>query len=65
VNSLRGMAGLIGPGMFTWVFSLSIGTKPLIPLAGSPFYLAAGLLLVGLVVAAGMLLRGQGEAVAA
>jgi DHA1 family tetracycline resistance protein-like MFS transporter len=26
VNSLRGIAGLIGPGMFTWVFSISIGS---------------------------------------
>jgi len=64
VNSLRGTAGLIGPGMFTWIFSLSIGAKPLIPLAGSPFYLAGGLLVVGLLVASGALRTEQPETVA-
>ena len=48
VNSLRGIAGLIGPGLFTWVFSRSIGAHPLVPTEGSPFYLASALLAVGL-----------------
>ncbi len=48
VNSLRGIAGLIGPGMFTWVFSISIGANAVLPSPGSPFFLAAGLVLVGL-----------------
>jgi len=48
VNSLRGIAGLIGPGLFTWVFSKSIGAHALIPSEGSPFYLASALLVVGL-----------------
>ncbi len=48
VNSLRGIAGLIGPGLFTWVFSRSIGAHPLVPTEGSPFYLASALLMVGL-----------------
>jgi DHA1 family tetracycline resistance protein-like MFS transporter len=46
VNSLRGIAGLVGPGLFTYVFAKSIGVRPLLPTMGSPFYLAA-LLLVG------------------
>ena len=51
VNSLRGVAGLIGPLMFTWVFADSIDAKPIFPSAGSTFYLAAGLILLGLVIA--------------
>jgi len=47
VNSLRGIAGLIGPGLFAWVFSSSIGTHPTLPTEGSPFYLACLLLLIG------------------
>jgi DHA1 family tetracycline resistance protein-like MFS transporter len=49
VNSLRGISGLIGPGLFTWVFSKSIGANPVLPTQGSPFYLASALLVVGLV----------------
>jgi DHA1 family tetracycline resistance protein-like MFS transporter len=51
VNSLRGVAGLIGPLMFTWVFARSIDAKPIFPSAGSAFYLAAALILLGLVIA--------------
>lgn len=47
-NSLRGIAGLIGPSLFTRVFANSIGAHPLVPSAGSPFYLAGVLLLVAL-----------------
>jgi DHA1 family tetracycline resistance protein-like MFS transporter len=49
INSLRGIAGLIGPVLFTWVFSKSIGPKAIIALPGSPFFLAASLLLLALV----------------
>jgi MFS transporter, DHA1 family, tetracycline resistance protein len=48
VNSLRGISGLIGPGLFTWVFSKSIGEHAVVPTQGSPFYLASTLLVVGL-----------------
>ncbi|HEY5329180.1 MAG TPA: TCR/Tet family MFS transporter [Acidobacteriaceae bacterium] len=48
INSLRGMAGLVGPGLFTWVFAKSIGPHAAIPTEGSPFYLASALLAVGL-----------------
>ena len=46
VNSLRGIAGLLGPGLFTWIFSRSIGAHAWFPLPGSPFLLAAALLLL-------------------
>lgn len=49
INSLRGIAGLIGPALFTAIFSESIGPDALIYLPGSAFYLAALLLLVSLV----------------
>jgi MFS transporter, DHA1 family, tetracycline resistance protein len=48
INSLRGIAGLIGPGLFTWIFSRSIGANAFIHLPGSPFYFAAFLLLLAL-----------------
>jgi DHA1 family tetracycline resistance protein-like MFS transporter len=51
VNSLRGVSGLIGPLMFTWVFAHSIDAKPIFSAAGSAFYLAAVLILLGLVIA--------------
>ena len=44
IQSLRGISGLIGPGLFTWVFSKSIGQHAPIHLPGSPFFLAACLL---------------------
>jgi len=49
INSLRGIAGVIGPGIFTWTFSRSIGPNASIPFMGSPFFLAASMLLVSLV----------------
>jgi DHA1 family tetracycline resistance protein-like MFS transporter len=48
VNSLRGISGLIGPGLFTWVFAKSIGEHPTLPTPGSPFYLASMLLVLGI-----------------
>src|SRR5271154_5373840 len=47
INSLRGIAGLIGPGVFTYIFSRSIGVGLHIP--GAPFYTAAAMLLIALV----------------
>jgi DHA1 family tetracycline resistance protein-like MFS transporter len=49
INSLRGIAGLFGPSLFTYIFSISIGTGIHIP--GTPFYTAAAMLLVALVLA--------------
>ncbi len=48
INSLRGISGLIGPGLFTWVFSRSIGANAVLRVPGSPFFLAASLLLTAL-----------------
>jgi len=45
VNSLRGIAGLVGPGLFTWIFSRSIGRDAIFPSPGMPFFVAAALLL--------------------
>jgi DHA1 family tetracycline resistance protein-like MFS transporter len=49
INSLRGIAGLLGPSFFTYIFSVSISTGVHIP--GSPFYAAAAMLLVSLALA--------------
>ena len=52
INSLRGIGGLIGPGLFTYIFSKSIGAEAVIPLPGMPFFTAAALLVVALSLAA-------------
>jgi DHA1 family tetracycline resistance protein-like MFS transporter len=51
VNSLRGIAGLIGPGLFTFIFSKSIGAGAVIHAPGMAFYVAAGILILSLIVA--------------
>jgi DHA1 family tetracycline resistance protein-like MFS transporter len=51
VQSLRGLAGIFGPVMFTWVFSQTFGPAAAIHAPGAAFYLAAALLLASLVVA--------------
>ncbi len=48
IHSLRGISGLLGPGLFTYVFSRSIGAGAFIPEPGSPFFLAALLLALSL-----------------
>src|SRR5271170_1667570 len=48
VNSLRGIAGLLGPGLFTYIFSMSIGSHAPVQLPGTPFFVAAGMLVAGL-----------------
>ncbi|WP_353064548.1 TCR/Tet family MFS transporter [Tunturibacter psychrotolerans] len=50
VNGLRGIAGLIGPGFFTYIFSKSIGIGAIVRTPGAPFYVAASMLLIGLIV---------------
>ncbi len=49
INSLRGISGLVGPGIFTWIFSKSIGSNAILHLPGSPFYFAALMLFISLV----------------
>jgi DHA1 family tetracycline resistance protein-like MFS transporter len=51
INSLRGIAGLIGPGLFTYIFSKSIGAGAVFHLPGSPFYAAAAMLFIALLLA--------------
>jgi DHA1 family tetracycline resistance protein-like MFS transporter len=51
VQSLRGLAGVFGPGMFTYIFSKSIGAGAAIHAPGAAFFGAAGLLVVSLGVA--------------
>jgi DHA1 family tetracycline resistance protein-like MFS transporter len=51
INSLRGIAGLIGPGIFTYIFSKSIGTDAIFHIPGIPFFTAAAMLLVSLIIA--------------
>ncbi len=49
IHSLRGISGLIGPGLFTYIFSKSIGEHAAIHLPGSPFFLASALLALAVV----------------
>jgi DHA1 family tetracycline resistance protein-like MFS transporter len=68
IHSLRGISGLIGPGLFTYVFSKSIGVGAWIQLPGSPFYLAATLLFASILLAIAVLPSrsdGVGNGVAA
>ena len=51
INSLRGIAGLVGPGLFTYIFSRSIRPGANLHLPGSPFYAAAAMLLLALTLA--------------
>jgi MFS transporter, DHA1 family, tetracycline resistance protein len=51
INSLRGIAGLLGPSFFTYIFSKSIGIDAILHMPGAPFYTAAGMLLIALMVA--------------
>ncbi len=46
VNSLRGIAGMVGPGLFTLIYSRTLGYLP-----GTAFFVAAGILIASLVVA--------------
>lgn len=50
LNSLRGIAGLIGPGLFTYIFSKSIGSNASLHIPGIPFYVAAVIFLVALII---------------
>jgi DHA1 family tetracycline resistance protein-like MFS transporter len=51
INSLRGISGLIGPGLFTWIFAKSISSAVLVHAPGMPFFTAASLLLCALLLA--------------
>jgi MFS transporter, DHA1 family, tetracycline resistance protein len=51
INSLRGITGMVGPVLFTQVFSIAIGKKTPVHLPGAPYYLAAFLLTISLAIA--------------
>ena len=48
INSLRALTGMVGPVLFTQVFSLAISKNARVHLPGAPYYLAALLLLAAL-----------------
>jgi MFS transporter, DHA1 family, tetracycline resistance protein len=48
-SSIMGITGLIGPGLFTQIFALCIGTQVQLP--GAPFLLAGLLTMIALVLA--------------
>ncbi len=41
INSLRGVAGMLGPGLFTWLFAKAVGDWHSLNLPGLPYYVAA------------------------
>jgi MFS transporter, DHA1 family, tetracycline resistance protein len=49
INSLRALTGMIGPILFTQVFSAAIGEKVQLP--GAPYFLAGALLIAALLLA--------------
>ncbi len=51
INSLRALTGMIGPLLFTQVFSLAIATRKTWNTPGAPYYLAATLMVASLMVA--------------
>jgi len=51
IGGLSGIAGLMGPGLFTQTFALFIGAQASWHLPGAPFLLASLLLFVGLAIA--------------
>lgn len=54
INSLRALTGMAGPLLFTQVFSASISPKAPIHLPGAPYFLAAALLLLAILLAIGV-----------
>jgi len=48
INGIRGLSGIVGPGIFTYIFARSIGPRAILNLPGSPFYLAALMLLIAI-----------------
>jgi DHA1 family tetracycline resistance protein-like MFS transporter len=61
-SSVRGIAGLIGPGLFTLTFANFIGPRAEWHLPGAPFLLAAALLFAALVTAQRVARAGETRA---
>ena len=47
-NSLNGVTGMLGPALFTQVFSMAVRGEARYGLVGAPFFLAAGLMAVAM-----------------
>lgn len=58
INSLRALTGMLGPLLFTQVFSNAIADKKKLPLPGAPYFLA-GILLATAMVMAILVTRGM------
>ena len=62
INGLRGLAGLVGPAMFTVVFAKAITPGSSIQLPGAPFYLAGGIVGLALMTAVAVTRKGAAAA---
>lgn len=51
ISSVRSLAFLIGPGLFSWTFAWCIDPKRATPLPGGAYYIAAALLFVAMLMA--------------
>jgi DHA1 family tetracycline resistance protein-like MFS transporter len=51
-SSIMGITGMIGPGLFTWVFASSIDARKNWNVPGAPFFVGSSLLLAALLLAA-------------
>jgi len=47
-NSLNGVTGMLGPALFTQVFSMAVRGETQYGLVGAPFFLAAGLMILAM-----------------
>lgn len=59
INSLRGISGIVGPGIFTWIFAHAIGAHAVVHVPGMPFFVAAGMLLTALLLTVPLTSRGS------
>ncbi|MCA9131694.1 MAG: TCR/Tet family MFS transporter [Planctomycetales bacterium] len=61
-SSLMGIAGMLGPVTFTWVFSAAIRESAPVNIPGAPFFLATGLHVLAIIVAVYVLRLGRAKA---
>ena len=50
INSIRGAAGIAGPGLFTYIFARAVGDHAIVHLPGLPFFTAASFLIIALLI---------------
>ncbi len=48
INGLRGAAGIVGPGLFTYTFAKAVGPGAIIHAPGAPFFTAAALVVAAI-----------------